>query len=118
MGTRPNPVHAEGTHRGTEGVNFSGIEPVFEALTYPVRADEIVAEYGEPELQRTNADPITLETLLGRMGDAEFHSDDDLQTMILVQMPEDTEGREHYSDRGASSPVATEDAEDANNERS
>jgi len=98
----------------TEGVNFSDMEPIFEELSYPVTADEILAEYGEHELQRTNAEPIALKALLGPLGETEFNSDDDLQTMILGQMPEDSEGREHYSDRGGSSPVATEDAEEAN----
>lgn len=96
----------------TEGVNVGDLEPVLEALSYPVTAEEIVAEHGDRELQRTNAEPVTLAELLGPMGETEFESPKDLETMVIGQMPEETTGRENYSDRGGSQPTGTEDAED------
>ena len=108
---------AEDTDR-TEGVDFDDMEPVFEQLSYPVTASEIVDEYGDHEVDRTNADPISLEELFSAMGDTEFHSDDDLRTMMLGQMPQDSEGRTNYSDRGGSHPVETEEAEEAGEQTS
>lgn len=96
-----------------EGVEVSDLEPVYEDVSFPVTADEIVERHGDRELDRTNADPISLRELFEPMGETEFHSKDDLETMVLGQMPQDSEGRTNYSDRGGSHPVETDDAEAA-----
>lgn len=96
-----------------EGVDFTDINPILEDLEYPITADEIVERYGDRELERTNADPISIEELFDYMGDNTFESEEGLRTMILGQMPRDTEGRTNYSDRGGSSPVQTEEAREA-----
>ena len=97
----------------TQGVDFASIDSVFEELSYPVTADELVERYGDREIERTNADPITIEELFDYMGDDTFESEDQLRQMIMAQMPRDSEGRTDYSDRGGASPEATEEAEDA-----
>lgn len=99
-----------------EGVDFSDINPVLDDLEYPVTAEKLVEQYGDRELGRTNADPITIEELFDYMGDNTFESEDDLRTMILGQMPKDSEGRQNYSDRGGSNPVQSEAAEEAEEE--
>jgi hypothetical protein len=101
-----------------EGVNFSSIEDVFEEISYPITADAIVDRWGDREIQRTNADPIAIEELFGPMGETKFESEDDLRTMLLGQMPEDSAGRSNYSDRGGSLPTETEAAEDATEQTS
>ena len=106
---------ADDTDR-TEGVNVSDMEPVFAELSYPVTADAIVDQFGDHELERTNAEPISIAELLEPMGETEFQSDEDLKTMLLGQMPADTEGRTNYSDRGGSLPTETEAAEEAADE--
>ena len=97
----------------TQGVDFSDIEPVLDDLSYPITADELVERYGDRELGRTNADPISIEELFDYMGDDTFESEEQLRQMIMAQMPRDSEGRTDYSDRGGSHPEATDEAEDA-----
>ena len=96
-----------------EGVDFTDINPVLDDLSYPITADELVERYGDRELERTNADPISIEELFDYMGDDTFESEEQLRQMIMAQMPRDSEGRTDYSDRGGSHPVATDEAEDA-----
>lgn len=112
MGQDPSETMAEETDR-MEGVKVSDMDSINEELSFPVTADEIVEEYGDHELDRTNADPISLRELFEPMGNTEFHSADDLETMIVGQMPQNSEGRTNYSDRGGSHPVETEEAEEA-----
>lgn len=102
----------EDTNR-VEGVDLSNIDPVLEDLSYPVTADELVERYGDRELDRTNADPITIEELFEYMGDTSFESKEQVHQMLLGQMPRDSEGRTNYSDRGGSHPVETEAADEA-----
>ena len=97
----------------TQGVDFSSIESVLEDLSYPVTTDELLDRYGDQEIERTNADPISIEELFEYMGDDTFDSEEQLRQMIMAQMPRDSEGRTNYSDRGGASPEATEEAEDA-----
>jgi hypothetical protein len=96
-----------------EGVDFSEIDPILDDLSYPITADELVERHGDVELERTNADPISIEELFDYMGDDTFESEEQVRQMILGQMPRDSVGRAGYSDRGGSQPEATEAAEDA-----
>lgn len=117
MGPSPMSPMAQDTER-MEGVEVSDLEPVYEGVTFPVTANEIVEEYGDIELDRTNAESITIRELFEPMGDTEFHSEDDLETMIMGQMPQDSEGRTNYSDRGGSHPVETDEAANAGEQTS
>lgn len=96
-----------------QGVDFTEIDPLLEDLSYPITADELVERYGDREIDRTNADPITIRELFDYMGDDTFESEQQLRQMLLGQMPRDSEGRTNYSDRGGSHPVETEAAEEA-----
>jgi len=96
-----------------EGVDFSAIDPILDDLSYPITADELVERHGDVELDRTNADPISIEELFDYMGDDTFESGEQIRRMILGQMPRDSVGRSEYSDRGGSHPEATEEAENA-----
>jgi len=96
-----------------EGVDFSAVNPILDDLSYPITADELVARHGDVELDRTNADPISIEEIFDYMGDDTFESEAQIRQMILGQMPRDSVGRPDYSDRGGSQPEATEEAEDA-----
>ena len=95
-----------------EGVDFTSINPVLEDISYPITTDELVDRHGDRELERTNADPVTVEELFGEIDDT-FDSDEAVRQMVLAQMPRGSEGRTNYSDRGGSLPVETETAEDA-----
>lgn len=83
-----------------EGVDFSAVSPILEELSYPVTSDEFVEEHGDVELDRTNADPITIQKLFEPMGDDTFESAKGARQSILTLMPKDSEGRQRYSDRG------------------
>jgi len=92
-----------------EGVDFTTINPVLEDLSYPITTEELVDQYGDRELGRTNADPVSVAELFGYIDDT-FDSDQDVRQMMLNQMPRDSEGRTNYSDRGGATPVETDAA--------
>lgn len=95
-----------------EGVDFTSINPVLEALSYPVTTEELVDEHGDCELGRTNADAVTVAELFDSIDDT-FDSGESVRQMVLSQMPHDSEGRGNYSDRGGATPVETAAAEKA-----
>ncbi|WP_324662352.1 DUF5789 family protein [Haloarcula sediminis] len=95
-----------------EGVDFTSINPVLEDVSYPISTEELVDQHGDREIERTNADAVTVEELFGYIDDT-FDSDESVRQMVLSQMPRDSEGRTNYSDRGGSTPVETEAAEEA-----
>jgi len=95
-----------------EGVDFTSINPVLEDISYPITTAELVDRHGDREVERTNAEPIAIEELLGYIDDT-FDTGESVRQMILSQMPRDSEGRTNYSDRGGATPVETEAAEAA-----
>jgi len=95
-----------------EGVDFTAINPVLDDISYPITTAELVDQYGDCELERTNAEPITVAELFDYIDDT-FDSDEAVRQMVLSQMPRDSEGRTNYSDRGGSTPVETAAAEEA-----
>ena len=95
-----------------EGVDFTSINPVLDGISYPITTEELVDQHGGRELQRTNADPVTVEELFGYIDDT-FDSGESVRQMLLSQMPRNSEGRPNYSDRGGATPVETEAAEAA-----
>jgi len=99
--------------RRVEGVDFSEIDPLIDDVSYPITADELVDRFGDVELDRTNADSIAVAELFEYMGEDRFDSKNGVRQMLLSQMPQDSEGRTNYSDRGGSHPVETEAAEEA-----
>ena len=96
----------------TEGVDFSDVQPIFEKISYPITKSELVEQYGDQEIDRTNADPITIRELLEPMGEDTFESDQEVQQGLLNMMPMDSEGRQRYSDRG----LTVDDPDDYENE--
>ena len=95
-----------------EGVDFTSINPVLDDVSYPITTEELVDQHGGRELQRTNAEPVTIEELFGYIDDT-FDSGESVRQMLLSQMPRNSEGRPNYSDRGGATPVETEAAEAA-----
>lgn len=94
-----------------EGVDFAEVNPVLEELSYPITTEELVEQHGDRELGRTNADPISLRELFEYMGEDTFESPEGARQMIMSQMPRESVGRRHYSDRGGNLP-GEGDAED------
>ena len=111
MGDDDPPDHVE-------GVDFTDINPLLEHLSFPVTADELVDEHGDREVDRTNADPVSLSELFDYMGEDTFDSAEQLRQMVIGQMPAGSEGRRNYSDRGGSNPTTTEAAAEADERNS
>ncbi|WP_415380617.1 hypothetical protein [Halosimplex sp. TS25] len=84
------------------GVEFGSIESVFDEVSYPISAEELVDRYGDEEIERTSADPISIRDLFEGMGDQTFESDEEIRQGMLNMMPAESVGRQHYSDRGGS----------------
>ncbi|MFC7138703.1 hypothetical protein ACFQMA_02490 [Halosimplex aquaticum] len=84
------------------GVEFGSIESVFDEVSYPVSAGELVERYGDREIERTSADPISIRDLFEGTGDQTFESDEELRQGMLNMMPAESVGRQRYSDRGGS----------------
>ncbi len=85
----------------SEGVNFTEINPILEDISYPITAEEFVTTYGDREIPRTNAEPITIRELFEPLEEEEFESKDEVHQGILNLMPKESVGRQRYSDRGA-----------------
>lgn len=83
-----------------QGVNFSSIEPVLDELEYPIAVDELVSEFGDREIELTNAEPVSLAELFDGLGDQTLESHEAVRQEILNMMPADAVGREDYTDRG------------------
>lgn len=83
-----------------EGVDFTDVGPLLEEIPYPITTDELVAEYGDRLIRRTNAGPITIRELFEPMGEDTSDSAHELRQSILTLMPKESVGRQRYSDRG------------------
>lgn len=99
--------------RRSEGVDFEALAPALEEVSYPIGSAELLERYGDRELGRTNADPITLQELFDGMGENTFESAEGVRTMVKSMMPEESVGPSNYSDRGGETPTETEAAESA-----
>ena len=84
----------------SEGVDFTDIGPALEEISYPITSEELVAEYGDRVIGRTNADPISIRELFEPMGEDTSASVGELRQSITTLMPKEFVGRQHYSDRG------------------
>lgn len=98
----------------TEGVDFSDVNPVLEDISYPITTDELVSEYGDHTLERTNADPISIRNLLGEMGDDSFESPSEVRQTMLTMMPQDSVGEPGQSGRGAGGTEYQNQEDDTN----
>ncbi|MFB6166128.1 MAG: hypothetical protein ABEJ31_13285 [Haloarculaceae archaeon] len=101
-----------------EGVNFTDLDPVLEDLSYPISTAEFVAQHGGHTIERTNADPITVEDVFEGTGEDTYEDPEELRQAILTFMPADSVGRDHYSDRGDSAPEDVSERNEFNQDES
>lgn len=85
-------------------MNFGDIDDVLAELSYPIEKEEFVSEYGDRTLDRTNADPISIEELFEGTGGDTFETEDGVRQAILNLMPSESVGRQRYSDRAGETP--------------
>lgn len=101
-----------------QGVDMEDLDSILEELSYPITVGELIEEYGDQEIERTNADPITVRELFDQMGDDTFDEPDEVRQMVLSLMPRESVGRPGYSDRGGSHPEETSEANQLNGDDS
>lgn len=88
-----------------EGVDFTDIGPVLDRISYPITAEDVVADHGDRVVERTNAEPITVRELFDPLGEDAYASPEELRQTIMTLMPKESVGRQRYSDRGLSTDV-------------
>jgi len=96
----------------TEGVEFGEIDELLDDIVYPITTEEVKQQYGDAEVGRTNAEPISLHELLDHMGEDTFDSEQEFRETIMGQMPRDSEGYGQYSDSRGYTPDKRDDGED------
>lgn len=94
-----------------EGVDFTDFNPVLEEISYPISETELVEEHGDHTIERTNADPITVEDLFEGTGEQTFEGPEEVKQSVLNLMPRDSVGQARYSDRGGATPEPLDDDE-------
>lgn len=94
-----------------QGVDVDDVQAVLDEISFPITVAELIDRHGDREIERTNAEPISIRALFDGIGDDTYESSDEFQQMVLNLMPRDSVGREEYSDRGGSHPVETREAD-------
>lgn len=82
----------------TRGIDFGELDDRLEEHAFPTTADELVAEYGDVELDLPSGTTDLREVFAEY--DEEFQSAEDARQAILTMVESDAVGREGYSDRG------------------
>lgn len=74
-----------------------------DAHSYPATTAELVADYGEMELDLPNGSE-TFGEALGRLGDATFQSAEQARLAAYSAVSDGAVGRKYYSDRDPTAP--------------
>lgn len=89
-----------------QGIEFGRLEQALEEHDYPTTRDELIAEYGDYELD-TGGGVETFGAVLKRFGDEtgddqsqHFESADGVRQAVFNLIGSDAVGRQKYSDRG------------------
>lgn len=106
MGPNNDPEEAGDDPNETGGSREMGVDigPLADELEeheYPATTDELVAEYGDYEVEMSGSTKTLADVLGGdELADQEYHSAEDVRQMILNMVGEEAVGRENYTDRG------------------
>jgi hypothetical protein len=97
------------------GVEFGQLKEKLASHEYPTTGDELLAEYGDFELELPNGSQTLREVLGKRQSESEddirYESPEEVHQSILNMVGSDAVGRENYSDRGGSLQNEVEDGE-------
>ncbi|THE66714.1 hypothetical protein D8Y22_00895 [Salinadaptatus halalkaliphilus] len=98
------------TDNGRElGVDVGALDDELESHDYPTSQDDLLEEYGDREVVMGD-ETMTLEELIGPMGEDEYESADEVEQAIMNMVSDEAIGRKNYSDR--TPPAAGEDRQD------
>jgi hypothetical protein len=81
---------------------LAAVNERIDAHSYPATAEELIAEYGEIDLELPNGDE-TFGDALGRLGETTFEDAEDARLATYSAVSKDAIGRPNYSDRDAPS---------------
>ena len=97
------PDDGTGGDRSREsGVELGELSDKLDGHDYPASTDELIAEYGDHEIELPNGSE-TFEQVLGPMADDSFDSADSVRQAIFNMVGSEAVGRKGYTGRGAGS---------------
>lgn len=79
---------------------LANVEDAIDAHSYPATTEELIAEYGDLELETPNGTE-TFGDALERLGETTFVDADDARQSAYSVLSSDAIGRKNYSDRDA-----------------
>jgi hypothetical protein len=79
---------------------FANVEDAIDAHSYPATAEELVAAYGDLELETPNGTE-TFGDAMERLGDTTFADAEEARLGAYSAVSSDAVGRQNYSDRDA-----------------
>lgn len=85
---------------------LSNVDEMLEAHNFPATTEELVAEYGDLELELPNGEE-TFGDAIGRLGETTFEDAEDARLAAYSAVSRGAIGRANYSDRDA--PAIGED---------
>lgn len=88
---------------------LTNVDEKIDAHSYPATSEELIAEYGDLELELPNGED-TFGEALGRLGDTTFENAEDARLATYSAVSKGAIGRQNYSDRDA--PAIGENAPD------
>ncbi|MFC4359681.1 DUF2795 domain-containing protein [Halobium salinum] len=81
-------------------MRFDDTDDLIDAHTYPATSAELIAAYGDSEIELQNGTE-TLGTVLGRLGPETYHGPQDVRDALFTGVGHEAIGRRYYSDRDA-----------------
>ena len=113
-GSTTNGGDEDGDANRTQGIELGALDEALEAHDYPTTATALVEEHGEYEIELPGGSQRVEEVLgLYEEDDQEFEDAEQVRTAIHNLVGAEAVGRDHYSDRGGSTPAAgAEDEEE------
>ncbi|WP_256401839.1 DUF5789 family protein [Haloarchaeobius litoreus] len=112
----PDEASSDGPSDSREhGVEFGPLMEQLESHEYPTTLEELLAAYGDAELDLVDGS-TTLREVLGEQsestGEQRYESAEEVQQSVLNMVGEAAVGREGYSDRGGETPDESADSDE------
>lgn len=93
-----------------QGLDFGAVEPALESESYPLSNDEVLAKYGDREIEYADG-AATVSSLLEPFEGQTYESAEAVRQAMLDMVGEDAVGRTGYSDRGTETTNEESDQE-------
>lgn len=101
----PGESSTDGDDSRSQGIELGELDEELESHDYPTTATALVDEYGDHEIQLPGGSQRVEEVLgLYEEDDQEFTDAEEVRQAIHNLVGAEAVGRDHYSDRGGSTP--------------